>query len=196
MECVGGGGAGGGSGVTSGSSWSVGGGGGAGGYIKFLATASQIGASLAVTIAAGGTGVANGTGGFGGNTVFGSLGTANGGSGGTTINNSIAATTPGGAGGGSSLNTGASLLQITGQAGGYGAIQNFDSIAFPGVGGSSRFGVGAMGSVGYLNVSGTYYPGYGCGGSGAVNSLLGGGGTNKAGGGGGPGAVIVMEYHF
>jgi hypothetical protein len=196
VECIGGGGAGGGAVVTSGSNLSVGSGGGAGGYIRFLATAAQLGSSVVITIGTGGAGVNATTGGNGGNTVFGSLATANGGSGGTTSTSSVTTSNVGGAGGSTSFTGVTPLLQITGQSGGYGVINSGVAMAFPGYGGSTPFGVGGIGGFGYLNLNGTAGSPYGAGGSGGMNGTLSGGGSPTSGGAGAVGAVVVKEYHF
>jgi hypothetical protein len=166
-----GGGGGGGSGSTS----QGGGGGGAGGYAEGVYTVTP-GASIAVTIGAGGTaGIYGGTvSGQGGSTIFGSYCSATGGLGG------LAAATyayggAGGAGTGGAIN----------EPGGYGTDGNAGSLMFPGNGGASAFGGGGRGAT--------------AGGAAQANGQAAGSGAggcyqvNGNGGVGAPGLVIV-EY--
>jgi hypothetical protein len=117
VELVGGGGAAGGSQATGIGQYSCGAPGACGGYLKFSATAAQIGASVAITIgAAGVAAVAGASGGGGGNTLFGALATANGGSGGTSTAASAVYNQSGVTAGGSvSLTTGTLIHSLASQ---------------------------------------------------------------------------------
>lgn len=176
VECVGGGGGGGSIAASIGGA----GGGGAGGYTRKVFTATDIGASQAVTIGAGGAATVNG-----GNTLFGPFLTANGGvAGGSGIN---------GIGGLGGSSTGGSI-NLQGGAGGSGcaavnAALNPSGLA--GFGGSNLYGSGGLG---YPNAAtdSVGQPGnvYGGGGSGAVRQTAG----TSAGGAGASGVIIVTEY--
>lgn len=194
VEVQGGGGGGGGSAITSGTQYSIGGGGGGGSYAKGRFTAAQIGASVAVTIGAGGTSGTNAAnGGNGGTTSFGALISAPGGIGGST-GDAITTTTTrligGGAGGATA--SGGNLLNGTGIDGGDG-LNTGGNGAVTGFGGGSPIAGGAGGgpstSVGANGVTASCP---GAGGSGAGSNVS--DATGKIGGAGAGGLVIVWEF--
>ena len=171
---ISGSGAGGGSALnTSGNA--SGGGGGGGGYCKKLIAAASLGATETVTIGALGAGGAPSSGGSnGGNSTFGAILTANGGTGGAHEGE-------GGAGG---TATGGDI-NIAGGKGGDG-----DSLLLTGrYGGYSFYGFGGAPSKADGSNAGV---GYGSGGSGATDSGDAGGDT---GGNGTAGICIVTEYY-
>lgn len=173
VEVVGGGGGGGSALTVSGSA--SGGGGGGGGYAKKLISATTIGVSQTVTIGALGAGGApSNAGSAGGNTTFGALLTANGGSGGSHESS-------GGAGGTASDGD----INITGQTGGEGG----DATLGTRYGGSSFYGFGGAPTSANGSNAGV---GYGAGGSGASDGSDGGG---DSGGNGTAGICIVTEYY-
>lgn len=192
VECIGGGAAGAGAHTTSGAGVGYGTGGGGGGEraISLLSKAT-IGASQSVTIGAGGTGVAgNNNGNNGGDTSFGSLVIAKGGSGGQA-SGSTNSPGPGGAGG----TGGTGNLLIDGQNGGIGSGANGVSNIYitGGKGADSVYGQGglAVWAGGTELVNGNAATGFGAGGSGsAVLTATG----NATGGNGSPGAIIILEY--
>lgn len=188
--CLGGGGAGGGAPTTTASNTSCGSGGGAGEYAVGIFTAATIGASQAVTIGAGGTGVSGAAGNNGGTTSVGALITANGGTGGLA-------------------STGASLIiTAVGQAGGTGGSGGDYRCDGPnGTFGVSAFGVTGSTIQGHGGDGGNSY--LGAGGRGALSAGNGGGGHLYGSGGGGsltfasaattggsgdPGLVVITEY--
>jgi hypothetical protein len=195
VECVGGGGGGGGVYGQSGSTSSVGSGGGAGGYVRFFATAAQIGSSQAISVGSGGTSAQSAGGSAGGNTTFGSLITARGGSGGGTVQQTSTGPVPGGSGGSVSYSGVTLMALIGGQSGQVAFLNPSASLAFPGSGGSTVLGVGGYCPGGYLNLSGNPGNGYGAGGSGAVNGPYG-GGVSLPGGSGAGGALFITEFLF
>jgi hypothetical protein len=188
--CIGGGAAGGGAPTTTVSNTSCGSGGGAGEYAVGIFTAATIGASQAVTIGAGGTGVSGAAGNNGGTTSVGALITANGGTGGlASTSASLIVTAVGQAGG-------------TGGTGGDyrcdGANGTFGVSAF-GVAGSTIQGHGGDGGNSYLGAGGRGALSAGNGGGGHLYGSGGGGSLTFAsaattGGSGDPGIVIVTEY--
>jgi hypothetical protein len=203
IELIGGGGAGGGAQATTGVQASVGSGGAGGGYVKFLATAAQIGASQSVTIGAGGVGASGANGGNGGTTLFGALASAAGGTGGGisalgTTSAQSAVNTSGGVG---VVTTGTLIQSSTGGIGGASAAQSPTSSdgVFLGQGGSTPitnltpavFAVNAAG-VSQSGISG-FTSFSGCGGSGSGNS----GATfaAKTGAAGIIGICIVQEFY-
>lgn len=157
----GGGGGGGGAQVASGSQCS-GGGGGAGGFRKILKfLASDLGATEAVVIGAGGTAgvgattvaTAGGGGGLGGNTTFGSYGPAYGSGGGS--GGQLAASSFGGGAGGAAAAGGNATTIAAGTAGNIGgATGNLDNTAFGGGGGGGNGGNAANGAGGRSCING------------------------------------------
>ena len=200
VEAVGGGGAGGGAAATGSGQSSTGAGGGSGAICKKIISAAAIGASQAITIGLGGTGVSGAGGNSGGNTTFGAILTAGGGPGGSFVGansgGGAVAGTAGGTGTGGDLNiqggsSGASLSQTV-----PGGLVTFTS----GNGGSNQYGAGAAAVSGYSTGAtggpGVAGSGYGSGGSGAANATVSGGGSLSAqpGGAGSPGMVLVTEF--
>lgn len=183
-----GGGAGGGF-ANGGSTVSAGGGGGAGEYRRGYFSAATIGASQTITIGAGGTGSfqANTPGQNGGNTSFGSLMTAFGGSGGLygagSTTSSIGNGSPGGSGG-----AGGTFFSTGGQGEtGFCIVLAGSQVGIGGQGGNSVYGGGGRG---FNNASGENGQSHGSGGAGGCK--IGGGTAN--GGNGSAGCIIVTEY--
>lgn len=169
VEMVGGGGGGGSTGGAS----QGGGGGGAGQYSRALLTASQIGASKAITIPAAAIG--NGT---GGTVTLTTLCTAVGGAPGSGGGNNLANGGLGGSGGTSDFPT-------TGATGGFGGgTTQFPGGAIGGPGASSPYGGGALVQT---NGNGNSATGFGSGGGGAAA------GSNN-GGSGTKGVVYITEW--
>ncbi len=158
---------GGGSGGRGGGSTTPGGGGGGGGYKRLIFAMSELAATVAVTIGAGGAGrTTAGVGNAGGNTSFGALGEAYGGAGG--LRGGAAADGDGGGGGGGSS-------AGSGQSGG---ANNFTAKAV--------FGTASDGTLGYLDLtSPPWLSGVGGNGSSAGSSILSFGDVTYGGGGGG-----------
>jgi hypothetical protein len=185
IECIGGGAAGGGSDGTGGLV-AAGSGGGAGEYSVGIFSAATIGASKAVTIGAGGTGVSGAAGNNGGNTSVDALISSNGGIGGTTGSNAASVLVQGGLGG-----TGGSggNYRTPGQAGqsGYASLSGGASLG--GAGGNSQVGAGGIGIASAAS-AGANGLGHGSGGSGSVSF----GSGPQTGGNGASGIVIVTEY--
>jgi hypothetical protein len=201
VEVLAGGGGGGGC-IAAATSWSVGGGGGGGGYAKQIFTTSQIGASQALVIGAGGkAGMSPATpGGTGGNTSFGGAGAllnVSGGIGGTSAPGVSLANNPqatfGGSGGYSAVKLG--FLNVTGSPGGNGL--GFSSFAYGGTGGGT-----ALGTLMQAPSFNSTIPGAAAG---YLASNFGSGGTGGAsyaptfsnplpGGVGGAGLIIITEF--
>ena len=188
VECWGAGGGGAGAaGVGTGSYGT--GGGGAGSYSRKNLTSATIGASQTITIgAAGSGGSGNVSGSAGGQTSFGSLCVANGGSG-------------GGASTGFAANGGVGGTAGTGDITGLGAngnpasgSNNATSPGMGGNGGSTLVGGGGIGSLatGSTLTAGGNATGYGAGGGGASDISVSSG--SVFGGNGSPGIVIVTEF--
>jgi hypothetical protein len=171
IRCWGGGGSGG-----RGGSGDGGGGGGGGGCVERLMDLTDLAASIAVTIGAGGTAITadNTNGNQGGNTTFGAHVTAYGGGGG------CGAASPGGGGGGGW--TGAGVTATTGSGGNGGTPR--DILLNPaGDANAAQFGLGYVGVTGTDRGSSNIYGGGGGGGSSGPP----GGGSVYGGGGGGGG---------
>lgn len=173
VELCGGGGAGGGGEATN----EYGGGGGAGGYARKIITAASIGASKAVTIGAGGTGVLHAAGNPGGTTSLGALLSATGGSGGDLSAPLVNA--DGGSGGVGSSGD----YNLTGERGFPGAVE----LDYGAAGGSSFFGGGAYPKT--PSGTGNAAINYGGGGGGGAANL-----SDVKGGAGSSGIVIITEY--
>ena len=206
VELVGGGGAGGGS-LAGTIGISVGDGGGGGGHLRCHFDAYLLDpAGILCFVGVGGSASVGGTGGTGGNTLFGSLAVAYGGSGGA-IMNPYSLVTASGAGsiifGGSTSYV--APIYFLGSSGANNSKPSFFSVEaqnevvyiLPGQGGDSPFGAGGVSNrviqdlnqdVAAVGVAGA---GYGSGGSGAYRN---GGGSAKAGGAGRPGYIVITEY--
>jgi len=184
------GGAGGGAVVTGASIHSVGSGGGSGGIARGVFTAAQVGASIVVTLGAGGAGVAGGSGNGGGTSTFGSLMTATGGSGGVSgpavSSTTSAVTSVGSAGSGS----GGNIYNSSGVPGAYGLNAELGSVSGGGGGSPLVGGAGGGPAVG-LGQNGIAGIAPGSGGSGAANSP---GSTARPGGNGITGSALILEY--
>lgn len=198
VQAWGGGGAGGG---CSNNARNTGGGGGGGAYRLVTNVAVSPGASINVTVGAGGIGVSNANGGNGGNSTFAS-GTpvvANGGSGGGRGTTLLAINGTGGTGGTGTFNggtggTGNSVAGVStgnsgGGGGGAGEAGNGGNanINNPGNGGASNGGNGANGRT--TNGNGDDATDLGGGGSGGRNGNS--GTSNRSGGDGFRGQVMV-----
>lgn len=192
VECIGGGG-GGGASVGAVNFYVGGSGGGSGGYSRRVCSASDIGASKAVTIGTGGAGGIAGTsnGAAGASTSLGSLCIANGGSG--AINSSF--TNGGTFGAGATAGTGD--ITAPGSDGGAGVYM---AVGSTGVTSVISGGFGAAGFFGAQTQStpqaasaggGTTGKLYGGGGSGAASASV---GFNANGGAGSAGICIVTEF--
>lgn len=187
IECVGGGGGSGGTANSSAGRSSSAGSGGGGGYAKKIASATDIGASKAVTIGTGGSAGSSGNnaGGAGGDTSVGTLCIGKGGSGGGGSDG----TTAGSSGAGGVAGTGD--VTFPGQAGASGANAAITTVlAQAGPGGASQFGYGAPLRFN-SNVAGTAGSLYGGGASGAMTYNAGGANAGAA---GAAGIVIITEY--
>ncbi len=191
VQCQAGGAGGGSASATAAGEASSSGGGGAGEWSQKWLLASSLASSETVTIGAGGAGGTAGNAGTdGGNTTFGSLCTAIGGSGGF---NRASTTTfdvsTGGAGG----TGGVGDITIRGGGGkvGFAGVLGSTEGGFPGVGGESRLGGSPQGNRGSSGITGTAGYLYGGGGSGAVNSQS---SSARAGAAGAAGICIVDIY--
>lgn len=198
VECVGGGGGGGGANGNN-NGCAAGGGGGAGGYCRKFLSAASVGVSQVVTIgSAGSGGVSNTNGTAGGNTTFGSILTANGGSGGsgaTASSGNGGTARAGGAGGtatggdvnsrGNAGSSGWGLLFVT-------TVQG--EVVMGGAGAPSVFGgsaVSVFAVSGPNNFNGNAGLTYGAGGGGGITEKT----TSTANGGAGfAGICIVTEF--
>lgn len=188
-----GGGAGGGACPATGASQgSVASGGGGGSYGIRKGVASDIGASLPVTIGAGGNGGAAGAngGGAGGTSSLGTLISCPGGSGGFagTVLSSVGSTTNYGAGG--SPPSGANVSSTPGINGGLGLYLVQSVFSGPGGGSPASGGAGGGPIVGG-GTAGSAGTSVGAGGSG---SAVGASGSARAGGAGVSGQIIIWEY--
>lgn len=182
VEIQGGGGASGGAPSTAAGQFSAGLPGGAGGYIKHRMTSGFSGAT--VTIGAAGTGNSGAAGGNGGNTSFAGV-TANGGTGGGTL---TAGTIGNGGGGSGGTASGGSLLNISGNPGGFMSFNQPNNIGIPANGPASILGSGGMG---VFSSTGGAASGFGGGGGGILNAAS---QAAMTGGAGSAGVVIVWEY--
>lgn len=185
---AGGGGGGGAVNTTGGGENSFGAGGGGGEYARGIFSAAAVGASVAVTIGAGGASNVGTTGGTGGASQIGLLISCVGGT------------------GGASLQYAGGPQQIAGGLGGTGgsggdfrtAGQNGEegnANLYGGAGANSQYGSGGNSSVNYVNsgipVGGQQGMGYGSGGGGGANSNN----LTAVGGGlGTSGIIIIQEY--
>jgi len=188
VTVVGGGGAGGGA-VGNIAGGSHGSGGCSGGAGIRLMTAAQIGVSQVVTVGAGGTGVAAGTGNTGATSSFGALVSATGGGGGAA-----APSTAGQDGANTIVAPGVGSsgdVNLSGSIGGS-ASGAFNQYTSPGQGGASFVGGGGLGASAN-NTDGSAAPANSGGGGGgaAVNANA----TNRTGGAGGSGIVFVEEFY-
>lgn len=187
IECVGGGASGGGTGPGTAATCLGGGGGQAGGYSRKLVTASDIGASKAVTIGAAGAAptAGNNAGNDGTATSVGTLCVANGGKGGGagTAGTAIA--------GGSSAVAGTGDFCTVGDPGGNGFYSNVVTLVpWGGKGGGTMFGGGAPANITTTSSNGAAAKSYGGGGSGGASFGV---VANTAGGAGFAGCVIITE---
>ncbi len=188
---LGGGGGGGGTPATSSSQYSAGSGGGGGEQAIGVFSAASVGASLTITIGAGGSQVLGGTGGTGGTTSFGSLMTALGGNGGKSTG-AVTATTQADPGTGGTGGTGGQFRNV-GQSGFNGYASPPGGFNFSGAGASTAYGAGGYQRI-FSTAGGVSASGFGSGGGGAVAGPS--QGAALAGGLGGTGLCIVLELLF
>src|SRR5690606_38847623 len=180
VKVQGGGGAGGGrqQGATS-----VGAGGGGGGYGEKFILAENLASSVSITVGQGGSGRAANSGLGGSASSFGNHITANGGGGGewTTSGNTSAS-------GGSGGSVSGADFYVPGQAGQQGRMYDVSGhhIYFPGSGGGSFLGLGALSAAPNQTGVGRPGTGWGAGGSGIAGTA-----ADSPGGDGQPGIVIV-----
>jgi hypothetical protein len=181
-------GGGGGAGATaSASNAALGGGGAGGGYGNVLITNPV--SSYSVTIGAGGAGgiAANGTGGTGGDTLFGSVLRMRGGAGGGCFGGGTTQGVGGSSGNPNSVSAIGDTL-ISGQFGGTG-IRFSGTFGISGSGGSSFYSPGIIGLTSEAGGGSGFL--YGGGGGGAVSYSAG----AQIGGSGSQGILIVTEYY-
>jgi len=181
IKAVGGGAGGGGTANSNNPGYLITGGGSSGGYSESFYNAADVGATLAITIGAGGAGGASGggEGGVGGQTSAGALCVANGGLSTVNIVGGIAP----------AAGTG-NIIASTGSCGLPGVGTSLNTTDFSGgMGGSSIWGAG--GNSTYQSMAGNPGTGYGSGGGGAASVNAGGA---FAGGAGASGKVIIIEY--
>lgn len=173
----GGGGGGGGNGTAG-----AGGGGGGGGYAEDIITGLTPGASITITVGAGGTAGAN----------TGTASSNNGGAGGTSSFGASLSATGGSGGGGSASSAGAAGTGGSGSGGGSGAILATGGSGSAGTASGSgavggRGGEGAMGGGGGGTSTGTALPGAFPGGGGGGGAATNVGAVGAAG-------LVVIEY--
>ncbi|CAB5279527.1 putative exported phage protein [Burkholderia multivorans] len=184
VRVQGGGGSGGGAPATGASQISIGSGGQAGAYAESWITSGFSGA--AVTVGAGGAGIAGFGGNNGGASSFGSFVTAPGGGAGSSAGPTAVPFATGVSG--SSIATGGNVLNSTG-APGSPTVAISTSVGIPGPGASSVFGGG--GGSASVGSAGQSAGSFGAGGGGCMQTPS---GAALAGGNGKPGIVIVYEY--
>lgn len=189
VRMVGGGGAGGGAAAAGSGAHAAGGGGASGSYAEKVITASALLDTETVTVGAGGTGVSGADGGAGATSSFGAHVSATGGEGGKSGSSSKLMV---GARGGYGQSGSVGDFVMNGNPG----TQGFGNatLAYGGMGGSSVFGPGGLGS--YTGSGGGTHAeaptsGYGGGGSGRGNNQSAAAG---AGGSGASGIVFVDVY--
>jgi hypothetical protein len=160
-----------------------------GAYGVGIYTATDVGASKAISVGVGGVAASNANGFAGGTTSIGTLLVAVGGTGGGTLANQVPPAVNGN-GVPTAVPTGANLLAVAGTAGPatFASSANANGM-LGGSGGSSVLGGGPTGPAG--NVTGASATNYGTGGSGCVVNQSGG---SAAGGAGASGVVIIEEY--
>lgn len=185
---IGGGGAGGGAPVTASGNVGLGAGGNAGAYGETRFTIDQIGASLSVTIGAGGIATTS-QGGNGGNSSFGALVSFTGGAGGSSAGNTAPPLTNGSGAAVSVVSGDANIIRGAGALSLIGQIVSI-SAGYSGAGANTLYGAGG----GALNQTGNGIDalGYGAGGSGGLAFSA--NATARLGGNGSPGFIIVTEY--
>ena len=189
VTCVGGGGGGASSNTCAAAQASCGGGGGGGGTAVKLFKASDLPASLTLTVPSGAIGQV--TPGAGGTAQFGVLMSASGGLGGVNVAPRTTTTIGGGgAGGGSSGGD----INISGERGGYGWTfpSGVMTLSQGGDGGGSWLGVRHRGSVSSSQITGSNGPFPGAGGAGGATTPSNAAGT---GGDGAAGCIILREYY-
>lgn len=197
VRVVGGGGSGAGAPLSTAGNSAGGAGGGGGGYAEAMIPAGSlgvgVGATIDVTVGAGGVAASGAAGGDGGQSSFGALLIAGGGSNGAVSTvSSAAGLVNGGAGG--TVPAGSAANQITSQGQpGTGAQRIASTVFIASQGGASILGTGGRAATSAaVGGNGTIGGGPGAGGGGAASA-----GTNGPfiGGNGRAGIVIVEEYY-
>jgi hypothetical protein len=191
VRVQGGGGAGGGAAATTSGQNTAGGGGGGGGYSEGFVPVSDLDASEAVTVGAGGTGVSGTDGNAGNASIFDTISGAlqgDAGLGGVAVLSTSVSWGAAGAGGSASGGD----LNVGGSGGSPGLASFSGDRSNGGTGGSSLLGGGGTGNpAGTASGNGNAGRQYGGGGGGASNRLS---QTAKTGGAGAAGVVIVDLY--
>ncbi len=188
VEAQGGGGAGGGANNPGAGQVSFGAPGASGSYARSIFLAATIGASVSISVGAGGAGFSAATGGTGTTTSFGALMTAPGGGGGS-IQNGQTPPYALGSNAGTAAPSGGNLYMSTGAGGVPSMALTTGLTAFGGQGGGTPFGIAQP--YASANTNGLTAIAYGAGGSGvAINAGFG----PATGASGAPGVVIVREY--
>lgn len=193
VEMVGGGGAGGGSASTTGTTVGCASGGWSGAYAKGRFTSAFSGVTISVGVGGTAAVAGNNQGGTGGTSSFGALMSAPGGLGGGGSIAGIPPFTQGSTPGPMSGPTGANIVGLPGEPGGFGVGLGTSSAGAQanissGQGGSCMFGNGGWGSSAAGSRAGN---GFGSGSSGAANLISSAAQPSVA---GQPGVVIVWEY--
>lgn len=186
VEVQGGGAAGGSVPATSSGVVSLGAPGTSGAYARGVFTAAQIGASLGLTVGAGGAPAAGTSGNPGGASSFGALLQCPGGVGGLT-DGLVAAPYQNGNGSSTSSPSGTSLYMVRGGADAV-SLATSVSQGVGAAGGRSQFGIGGGSTSSGAGASATNYGSGGGGTFGAQSTAA------ALGGSGGPGIIIVREY--
>jgi hypothetical protein len=189
---VGGGGAGGGAAATAAGQYACGSGGGAGGYCEKLFAASALGATEAVAVGAGGTGVSGGVGNTGGTSSFDVCSATGGAGGGIRAATAVGTDAPAEEGGAGGIGSGGDL-NVKGGPGMLG--MGHPAGTSGGGGGSSVLGGGSIGTAsaaGSDAVTGSAGGAYGGGGGGSINR----GAQSARPGGAGATGVVVVETMF
>ncbi|CAM6527009.1 phage tail protein [Citrobacter portucalensis] len=189
VRAIGGGGGSGSAANTASGEISVSGGGAAGSYAEAIFTRSQIGASIAATVGAPGTGGVNSNGGTGGATALGGVLYCPGGSGspegGAASQSSSYLAMPGNPGA-PSTTSGTALILQCGEAGHTG--MSIGNLVLSGSGGSSPIGAG--GALAGFSATGKVGSGYGSGAGGVATQAT----QSNPGARGGQGVIIIEEY--
>lgn len=187
FEVQGGGGSGAGASGATGTNVSVGAPGTSGAYAQGIFSAASVGASLAVTVGAGGVTATGGKGTNGGTSSVGTLITCPGGVAGNALNNQSPPTLNGGTAF-TATPAGGNIFSALGSSSSFSIALN-NLVVGSGPGGTSQFGAGGFG-VG-VNTTGASGINAGSGGSGSITNAAGG---SQFGGNGATGIVIAWEY--
>jgi hypothetical protein len=186
VRLVGGGGGGGGAVVTSVTEISLGAGGGGGCYAESFLLDAAIGASVNVTVGAGGAGGVGLPGAMGGTTSFGALVSGNGGNGGDTE----LATGDNGVAGGNGASAGTGNLIIPGSDGSNARNLGVTAPTESAMGGASFFGGSRTANSTINGGNGFNARNYGAGGAGALNDNS---EVDVRTGGNGSGGIVIVD---